>query len=808
MARSSAQKNYFNFTGGLITEASPLTSPDNTSLAGDNFDLKRDGSILRRRGVDYEKGGSLLFTLTHPANAWASQVTSVHEWRSVGGNGSLNNLVVQVGSTIFITSLDTPSISSAGLVPFDSSTLGGGAAATSFDLNLIKSGTADAGISKVQMAFGKGTAFIVGPDIHPIYITYDNNTLSYTAGYIGGTASNILIRDFAGEDDGLALDERPLALTALHDYNLHNQGWSSTQITSYFNGTVGASTGIMSIALGTVTTITVPATTALSNGKSVTIANVAIPGGDPNINGVHVINSVTTTTTTTFTIPVDTSTAVGPYTGGDYHITTSSGTYPSNSDIWWHGKNSTGDFTPSELNKIWFGAIQAPKGHYLFNAFSILRSSKIVGATDQTTTSRPSTIAFYGGRVWYGGIKDSSFGGTILFSRLVEDPLQDAHKCYMDADPTSEIVSDLVASDGGTITIPEAGQIVRLMPIAQGILVFAQNGVWLVAGTNATGGFSATAFSVNKLTNIGTVSPEGVVEVEGNAFYISRSGIYTIAPNPTTGAISANNITQSTIQKKITAISDSALSLVKAVYDPLEREVKWFYSESLNSSYLEAANRAITLDLVLKAFYTSQISGTIGLGVPSISNPFVTLPAAATLPDYESMVRYLTLVPTTATTTEFYISANYDDRLVDWYTSNVAGYDYSSIIDTGYELHKDAMRDKQIDDFHLFFKRTEHTITDGVLDNESACLFSYRFDWADDPSSGQYSTLEEGYYFPRLITIPNAVGTVPFTSGSDVVVTKHSVNGSGRAFQLHIESKPGKDMHLLGWATFISGVVR
>ena len=43
-----AEKLYKSFIQGLVTEASPLTFPENASIDEDNFVLNRDGSRSRR----------------------------------------------------------------------------------------------------------------------------------------------------------------------------------------------------------------------------------------------------------------------------------------------------------------------------------------------------------------------------------------------------------------------------------------------------------------------------------------------------------------------------------------------------------------------------------------------------------------------------------------------------------------------------------------------------------------------------------------------------------------------------------------
>lgn len=52
MSRTLQQLNYSSFTGGLITEASPLTFPDGASIEENNFELTKQGFRRRRLGMD------------------------------------------------------------------------------------------------------------------------------------------------------------------------------------------------------------------------------------------------------------------------------------------------------------------------------------------------------------------------------------------------------------------------------------------------------------------------------------------------------------------------------------------------------------------------------------------------------------------------------------------------------------------------------------------------------------------------------------------------------------------------------------
>jgi hypothetical protein len=60
MSKATLERN--TFIKGLITEANPLTFPENASIDEDNFVLNRDGSRQRRNGMDYENDYALVST--------------------------------------------------------------------------------------------------------------------------------------------------------------------------------------------------------------------------------------------------------------------------------------------------------------------------------------------------------------------------------------------------------------------------------------------------------------------------------------------------------------------------------------------------------------------------------------------------------------------------------------------------------------------------------------------------------------------------------------------------------------------------
>jgi len=96
MAQSLTQKTVNNFVKGLITEAAELTFPEGASVNELNCDLRRDGSRRRRQGVALESNNVLSsFTISD------SDRVNTGNWVNVGGNASLEFLVVQKGNTLY-----------------------------------------------------------------------------------------------------------------------------------------------------------------------------------------------------------------------------------------------------------------------------------------------------------------------------------------------------------------------------------------------------------------------------------------------------------------------------------------------------------------------------------------------------------------------------------------------------------------------------------------------------------------------------------------------------------------------------------
>lgn len=245
---------------------------------------------------------------------------------------------------------------------------------------------------------------------------------------VAATPITIQVRDFEGVEDGYEIETRPSSLTGLHEYNLRNQGWP------------------------------LEAECTQRPGES---------GPENNWSGHPTYGKY----------PV-------------YFTFNEEGFYPSNADQFTLGRDGNvtqpfrvDQFSVPALRKNVFGNTQAPKGHFIYNAFNIDRSngktviSSVPASANRTTNERPDAVAFYAGRVFYSGVNDLEYNDKVYFSQILES-MNFVGKCYQEADPTSEHITDLVDTDGGVIKITGAKQIVLLREVGESLIVGATNGIW------------------------------------------------------------------------------------------------------------------------------------------------------------------------------------------------------------------------------------------------------------------------------------------------------------------------------------------
>lgn len=723
MPKTALERN--TFVRGLITESTPLTFPENASIAEDNFVLNRDGSRKRRLGIDYEDGYAL--TTVVPSGAgYGSVEVSTFSWKNAGDNPDNTVGVVQVGKTLYFMDLTLVS-PSAGAIP-----------------TLTLPSAYDS--SKLQYVPIKGVLVCVGDAGDAFYITrVDAST--YTK-----TDIDLKVRDIWGIDDGLAVDERPVTLEDDHEYNLLNQGWTDSNITKV--------------------------------------------------------------------------------------------AYPSNADVMQYGKNATDDFSKAFLNKQFFGTTPAPKGKFVIDAFDRGSSRETESGVSplpvDQESGRCTTVASYAGRVFYAGVTSSitsadnnspSYTGTIFFSRIV-DGLDKLGQCHQEADPTSEHISDLIPTDGGTIDIPEASNIYKLIANQTSLVVVAKNGVWEITGPD--GVFAADDFSISQVTNVGAINADSVINAEGTIMYWGTGGIYVLSPNDVTGRLKATNLSETTIQTLYLDIPSIAKEYAIGNYDPASRKISWLYNDSDDyngNTFKYKYNRELVFDVVLQAFYTNTI-GELDTDSPFISGympvgdflldditELVVVDNDPVVVNGENVVVTVEGRVSSASQTKYLIAApcigycitlgSYNENsFADWKTADGIGVDAPAFLITGYELFNDSQRSKYAPYITTHMRRTETGFTDDGLGNltptdPSGCLMQAQWDFANSSASGKWGSQIQIYRLTRSY-MPSGAGD-SFDYGHTMITTKNRLRGTGRALSLRFDTEPTKDAHIYGWAYSVEG---
>ena len=817
-----AEKTFNSFVKGLVTEASELTFPEGALVDGENFVLKRDGSLERRLGIDYENLYTKVSTgLTEAQLAEGRQ--AFYRWNSPSGDSSLSIGVIRIYNRFWFVDLLTSNPST--------NLLNGG--------NYIEVSALTT--SDVQFANLNNQLILVSQDLsNPYVFTYNTDTKIITISDI-----NLKIRDLFGVNDGLDPDIRPSAtsvklwsagssLYKKGDEVKHGSNIYKVVSTTLGNNTVRSGTGNISVPNMSSTAPTHTSGTVLN--------------GEFNLQYVRTITSADTSEEHRYNLRNQGwNKNIEVVGGGDAIDKTGSvlGVFPSNSDVYSLGKNSnpsSGDYEkydPNILKKNSQSRYQVARGSFIIDAFNrgqsridIVDDSKIQDLPTDKENGRFTTVAAYAQRLFYAGVKSDitdpdsrspNYNNYIFFTRVVRSP-EDFEKCYQEADPTDPGINDLVASDGGTIQIPEVSRIVKIVAAQSSLLVFCQNGVWEVYGD--TGGFYANNFQVSKISTNGVLDQNSIVQVGGNFVYWSNAGIYSLTTDSASGRFAPENISLKTIQKFYLDIPFLGKKHCKGFYDEKENRVRWMYNDSADYSetnYVNKYNKELVYDLTLQAFSVFTI-GELASGSPYISDyieipNFVSSEEATNVlvdtdnvetstdvvivnvdieADRDSQYAYLTLVGTNWT-----ISKYKDTSFVDWKTEDATGVDYLSYLVTGYEYYGDIQKRKQVPYIQFYFERTEdgYSISGSelTLNNPSSCKVQAQWNWADSANSGKWGTEFQAYRLLRNYIPENA--SDPFDYGDKIIVTKNKLRGSGKVLSLYIKSEEGKDMKLQGWGT-------
>ena len=771
MPRSAAISIQNNFSKGYITEATGLNFPENSCTSTENCVFAQTGEVYRRLGFDFER-------LSDPQTVVRTGFAiSTFLWNGVAGQGGRNFVVVQIGNTLYFYVVGSSTSLSAGL--------------HSDTINLatyLASGATSAGAIECQYASGNGLLFVTHPYLESFYVSYDPVGDNITA-----TQINIQIRDFEGDSaDANAVNTRPTSMVNTHYYNLLNQGWTAAALSLWQNFSL-TTNGTTTSGAKTVTGISSSDTPKISAGMAVSGTGIAAS------TRVETMLPAPAGTTTVTTLRLDTNATASATNALTYTM----GNVPSNADVWWVLKDSTGTFNLATLDDIDRGTSPAPKGHFIFSLYDQDReaASGLTTLTDYDTGfQRVSTCAFHAGRVFYAGLGVDKYNSSIFFSQILENPSQYG-KCYQTNDPTAENLFDLLPDDGGVIKIIEADNIIKMVPAFGHLIVFARNGIWAISGSTGIG-FTATDYVVRKISNIRTLSHTSFINAQGVPFWWSIDGICTIQFGQVDQVPQVVVITDQTIKTFYDSIPQTNKLYSKGEYNTITHIAQWLFRSTETSGALEENfeyDSILNLNTITGAFYVWTFDTTADVKlhgitiVEGIGSEILEIGVVANTDDViagSDSVIILAPANTSETVFEFkYLVSNsnnditfaneYDEDYVDWASNadDAPGVDYTSYFITGYQIRGDAQRKWQPTHVYIFSNNSD----------DVSYSIQGRWNYANSSSTGRWSSTQ-------TVTIP--------AGDYDYVYRKRKIRGHGIVLQYKVTSVSGEPFRIIGWSVF------
>jgi hypothetical protein len=513
------------------------------------------------------------------------------------------------------------------------------------------------------------------------------------------------------------------------------------------------------------------------------------------------------------------------------------GAWPPLTHPWYSGKDSNGNFSVTEWEKVYSGTSLGGNGHYILPLFAKNRGEAaqnnsvpatgggglipgyLIGAPGPVPDIGPVPTEFeftrfqsveaFSGRVFFSGLTSAKNSGKIYFSRSLES-IRDVGEFFQLNDPTSEDIADAGDADGGVINIPDAISIRKLFAFRNSIFVFAENGVWQIKGVDDV--FTPTAFSVNKVSSVGIVTSESFVEAEGIPFWWSRFGIHTLRFDET-GSAGEENISISTIQEFWNKIDFTSKSKVKAEYDRINKKILWLYPNN-GETVVNKYNNLLVLDVTLQAFYPWKIedrpsapeyilgfSFYPGFGIDEALFEVVGDPGEfVKVNDEQVVATYQAPFLNSSASIIFFVRDVQSNKatmatltgedFLDWGEA-----DFSSYAETGYDFLGDLAARKYAPYVVFYLRETEtgwsgnDTLGYNPV-NPSSMFVTCYWDFNKIPSSAPQQA-----YLRRQ---PILVDGPAFNSPATVVSHKLKVRGNGRSLRIRMESETGKDFVYLG----------
>jgi hypothetical protein len=754
----SFNHEFNTFIKGLITEASPLTYPENSSLDEINFVLDRDGSRSRRKGMDYEKDYNLQYAGATLTETPTSEV-STFIWDNVSQNENLLFGIVRAGVDLWFLDLNTTNPSASLRNQGTSLKLGSNS-------NII------------DMTTFSGDLIVVDESQNITIVTYDIGTDTMST-----SLTRLTIRDFFHVYSDIEPTYRPTAqeMTDAHYYNLYNQGWPTTN--QRYNGGTGnyinymaypALTDDWSTAMGTDT-----------NGEERFDKALLYSYSTENSKGHFVLDAFnrgnsrqneTLPSVTNGNLPVDSS------DGGITSVTNFASRV-------WYGTTSTAiiggdEWSPRISTFVFFSRITQ----------SIDDIGKCYQAADPTSREISDLI--------------DTDGGYIIIPEMNNI-----------VSLVSVGRSLMVFAKNGVWEIRGSGAEESFVATSYQVNRLSNNGAVskesIVVAEDKIGFWSNAGIYMIERDQFGSYQTTNMTETTIQTFYNSISNP---AKSHVTGAYDAADRTIRWMYNNIDDPADP--DYYEGTEYTYRFNAELVLDLTLGSWYKNTISRNDQTPFISGYFPASGFVNNIAeTQVVTTSDEVVTLIDSATevtIPTGErtqgtSNLKYL--ITTRDEILQFTLGEFNNEDFVDWERTGF-GEDAPATLITGYFTGGDSQRDKQGIYITTHCKRTEtgfdDTQQDIEFENESSCLMQPRWEWTsysreqeNEGDDTRWGKEQQVYRYRRLYLGKDAADNLEYPF--DVITAKSKIRGKGKCLSLRFRTEPKKDLVLLGWG--ISGTM-
>jgi len=855
MARQTTIQNYNNLTGGIVTDGDPIVPAENAAKDALNFWFMPGGAFYRK-GLDYEAGASSPTVSSVISGVEPLLGDGYAEFDSTSGYPGADialrqtgDYVVQVLDKGVTNVLADNSVKSSAII---SSPLGRfNQSATYTDSNGY--------YPSLRFVKAADQVFAFSRKIAPVGIQFDGSSYSYNLAaqsssgydYVDDTnnTTNMRVRDLDGIYDGYRSDgqDGPVYCNHMVVTSVSGTFTVGEEVTDSDNGRSfrvvawdagnsvihldkwpdsDTATGSVAFDAADGTDYTSSVLTGTDSSATATVSSSA-----DGISDAYYYNlSNQGWSYDNFFAYLMSSSSVYTFSGIDYY------TAPKHNQVWFSGKDSSGSFDPAALVKIDFGSTPAPRGRMRLDPFKMNRNQIAAGNVrlwGNNTVFDPltpdygfDTATSFANRVAWSGADNKGTSGTIYISPTVDRPVDQSvtlasdyyEKFFQFAqknDPTAEIGNELLADDGLTIHIAEAGNILKLVSVGSGFLAFSKKGVWAITGGDYRSAFRADDFAVTKISGApGTDCPDSVVDIDGVIMYWTRSHIWVIEPANVTGGYEAKNVSANRIEGLLKDIPTEAKPYVKGHFDQYNQRVLWAYTSTTSRSSLRFRDSILDLDLVTNGFTKLKIAGTYTgpVGWDDAELHIRGFASDLNFSDSDGKIPLKLFMGDSSDTnsTMLYPIMEFNSSEFVDYTNYVADQhslttdaEYSGYIEGWSDPLGDWTRKKQSVLCMVYMNKTEYGFEDiggGVLSplGQSKLSLQGRWDWHDSSAGNRFTTAREAYRHRRTYIPADTSDT--YDTGESVIITKNKLRGRGYALAVYFAATPGYDAQLVGYS--------